>query len=110
MPGILRLTLWAISVVPFVFITATLGGAPQIQSVLNRAAEEVQVEISLGQLAAQRSINTQVKEFGQHMVEDHKKASQQLELLALKQNVKLSPGKKHEHQTSSSGSSFSCQS
>jgi len=98
MPGKLRLTLWAISIVPFVFISATLGGTPQIQSFLNRAAEEVQVEISLGQLAVQRSINTQVKEFGQHMVEDHKKASQQLELLALKQGVKLSPGKKHEHQ------------
>lgn len=102
MPVMLRLTFLAISVVPFVFMTETFGATLQIQSenqsVLNKAAEEVQVEISLGQLAAQRAINTQVKEFGQHMVEDHKKASQQVELLALKQGVKLSPGKKHEHQ------------
>lgn len=102
MPGTLRLALSAIAVVPFVFMVETFGATPQIQSesqsVLNKAAEEVQVEISLGQLAAQRAINAQVKEFGQHMVEDHKKASQQLELLALKQGVKLAPGKRHEHQ------------
>ncbi len=102
MPSKLCVTLWAIFVVPFVFMVWTFGATPEIrsesQSVLNKAAEEVQVEISLGQLAAQRAINAQVKEFGQHMVEDHKKASQQLELLALKHSVKLSPGKKHDLQ------------
>lgn len=102
MLGILTLTLWAISVALFVSITEAFEGTPDIQSetqsVLNKAAEEVQVEISLGQLTAQRARNEQVKEFGEDMVKDHKKVSQQIELLALKQGVKLSPGNSHEHQ------------
>jgi putative membrane protein len=58
---------------------------------------EVQVEISLGQLAAQRASNKEVREFGQQMVEDHKKVGQQVELLALKHGITLSPGEDHEH-------------
>jgi putative membrane protein len=69
----------------------------QTHSVLNKAAVEVQVEISLGQLAAQRASNKEVREFGQQMVEDHKKVGQQVELLALKHGITLSPGEDHEH-------------
>ncbi|MGE3978964.1 MAG: DUF4142 domain-containing protein [Nitrospira sp.] len=101
MPGILRLTLWAISVMPFVSVTGTLGATADIQaetqSVLNKAAKEVQVEISLGQLAAQRASNREVRDFGRQMVEDHKKAGQQVELLALKHGITLSPGEDYDH-------------
>ncbi|MBX3300574.1 MAG: DUF4142 domain-containing protein, partial [Nitrospira sp.] len=102
MAGIRSVTLWAISVVPFVSVTGIFGGPPasqsDMQSVLDKSAAEVQVEISLGQLAVQRARNEQVKEFGQHMVEDHKKVSHQIELLALKQGITLSPGHRDEHQ------------
>lgn len=67
------------------------------QAFLEKAAGEQQVEISLGQLATQRAKNERVKGFGAQMVEDHKKASQQVEQLALKQGVQLSPGLSHEH-------------
>jgi putative membrane protein len=101
MPNILLLTLWAFFVLPFVSVTGSFGATSDIQSekqsVLNKAAVEVQVEISLGQLAAQRASNKEVREFGQHMVEDHKKAGQQVELLALKHGVTLSPGEEYEH-------------
>ncbi|MBX3302813.1 MAG: DUF4142 domain-containing protein, partial [Nitrospira sp.] len=102
MPSILKVIFSAIFVVLFVSITYIFGGPPasqsDTQSVLDKSAAEVQVEISLGQLAAQRARNEQVKEFGQDMVEDHKKASQQIELLALKQGITLSPGHRDEHQ------------
>lgn len=52
------------------------------QSFLEKAAEGRQIEISLGQLAAQRAVNERVKDLGQQMVENHKKGSQQVEQLA----------------------------
>jgi putative membrane protein len=101
MPNILPLTWWAFFVLPFVSVTGSFGATSDIQSerqsVLNKAAVEVQVEISLGQLAAQRASNREVREFGQQMVEDHKKAGQQVELLALKHGITLLPGEDYEH-------------
>ena len=64
---------------------------------LEKAAEGQQIEISLGQLASERAVNDRVKDFGQQMVEDHKKSSQQVEQLALKGGVRLSPGVSDEH-------------
>ena len=67
------------------------------QLFLEKAAEGQQIEISLGQLATQRAQNERVKEFGAQMAEDHKKASQQVEELAMKGGMKLSPGLSEEH-------------
>lgn len=67
------------------------------QTFLEKAAEGQQIEISLGQLAAQRAVNERVKDFGQEMVEDHKKGGQQVEQLALKCGVQLFPGVSEEH-------------
>lgn len=67
------------------------------QSFLEKAAEKQQIEISLGQLAVQRAVNERVKDFGQQMVEDHKKGSQQVEQLAMKDGVQLSPGLSEGH-------------
>ncbi|HWF59445.1 MAG TPA: DUF4142 domain-containing protein [Nitrospira sp.] len=66
------------------------------QSFLEKAAEGQQIEISLGQLAVQRAVNKLVKDFGQQMVEEHKKGSQQVEQLAMKDGVQLSPGVSEE--------------
>lgn len=62
------------------------------QSFLEKTAEGQQIEISLGQLAEQRAINARVKDLGQQLVENHKKGSQQVEQLAMKEGVQLSPG------------------
>lgn len=69
----------------------------EAQSFLEKTAEGQQIEISLGQLAVQRAVNERVKDFGQQMVEEHKKGSQQIEQLAMKGGVKLSPGLSEEH-------------
>jgi len=61
------------------------------QTFLTIAAEEQQVEIALGQLAAQRAQNNRVKEFGSQMVEAHKKVRREAEELASKHQVPLSP-------------------
>ena len=81
------------------FISSAFAQAAKTdaQSFLEKAAEGQQIEISLGQLAAQRAVNERVKDFGQQMVEDHKKDSQQVEQLALKGGVQLSPGVSEEH-------------
>lgn len=60
------------------------------QSFLTIAAEEQQVAITLGQLAAQRAKNEQVKEFGSKMVETNKKLRREAEELASKHQVPLS--------------------
>jgi putative membrane protein len=46
-------------------------------------------EIQTGQLAAQKAASDDVKQFGQHMVEEHGKALQELQTLAQKKGVSL---------------------
>ncbi|HEX6726490.1 MAG TPA: DUF4142 domain-containing protein [Nitrospira sp.] len=83
----------AVGVISSVYAQA---GKTDAHSFLEKAAEGQQIEISLGQLATQRAESERVKEFGAQMAEDHKKASQQVEELAMKSGVKLSPGLSEE--------------
>jgi putative membrane protein len=53
------------------------------------AAEGQQVEIALGQLAAERAEDQQVKQFGTQMIKDHRTASSEIEQLASKEGVLL---------------------
>lgn len=46
-------------------------------------------EVELGKLAAQKASNPDVKSFGQHMVDDHSKANDQLKQLAAQKGVTL---------------------
>lgn len=79
------------------FISSVFAqAATDAQSFLEQAAEGQQIEISLGQLAAQRAVNEQVKDLGQEMAENHKKGGQQVEQLAMKGGVQLSPGVSEE--------------
>ena len=71
--------------------------ASEAKSFLEKAAEGQQIGISLGQLATQRAVNQRVKDFGQRLVDDHTKASQQIEQLAMKEGVHLVPGLSQEH-------------
>ena len=70
------------------------------QTYLAIAAEDQQVVIVLGQLASQLAENVRVKEFGAHMVKDHKKIRHEAEQLALGHSVplpmKLSPEDKQK--------------
>ena len=62
---------------------------PSAQSFLQKAAEGQQAEIALGQLASERARNQQVKQFGAQMIEDHRKASAEIQQLASKEGVVL---------------------
>ena len=46
-------------------------------------------EIALGKLAVKQAANPQVREFAQHMIEDHTRCSQELTEIAKKNNFKL---------------------
>jgi putative membrane protein len=97
MPGFLTLCIAMIGAVGLVLPVAAQGSPSDVHSILEKAAEGQQIEISLGQLAAQRAVNERVKDFSRQMVEDHKKGSQQVEQLAMKGGVKLAPGASEEH-------------
>jgi putative membrane protein len=56
---------------------------------VKQAAEGGMKEVSLGQLAKEKATNDQVKKFGQHMVEDHTKANQELMKIAKSKNIDL---------------------
>lgn len=53
------------------------------------ALEGGMAEVQMGQLAAQKSSNPDVKEFGQKMVDDHTKLGEQMKQVAAQMNVKL---------------------
>ena len=59
------------------------------QTYLGIAVEEQKVEIALGELAAQRAKNEQVKEFGSKMVDTHKKVRREAEQLASRHSIPL---------------------
>jgi predicted outer membrane protein len=79
---------------------AKLDPKADTQTFLTIAAEEQQVAITLGQLAAQRAKNDRVKEFGSKMVEDHRKVRREAEEWASKHQVpvgmKLTPEDKQK--------------
>ena len=54
-----------------------------------KAAQGGMAEVQLGQLAAQKASNPDVKAFGQKMVDDHTKANDQLKSVAAQENITL---------------------
>jgi putative membrane protein len=88
-------TMWMMTATAVAFIPATGGQSAKedtsssAQSFIEKAAERQQVEIILGQLAAERGGDEKVKQFGVQMVEDHQKANQEIEQLASKEGVEL---------------------
>lgn len=54
-----------------------------------KAAQGGMAEVQLGQLAAQKATDPDVKAFGQHMVDDHSKANDQLKSVAAQENMTL---------------------
>lgn len=54
-----------------------------------KAAQGGMAEMQLGQLATQNASNADVKTFGQHMVDDHTKANDQLKQIAAQKGMTL---------------------
>lgn len=69
---------------------AGLGGADA--RFLKAAAQGGMAEVELGQLAVEKASSNDVKKFGQHMVDDHSKANDQLKQLAAQKHVDLPQG------------------
>jgi putative membrane protein len=56
---------------------------------IKEAAEGGMAEVALGQLAVEKASSSDVKKFGQRMVDDHSKANDELKQLASQKNVDL---------------------
>ena len=65
---------------------------------LKQLAQDNIAEIELGKLAQQKAQDSQVKDFGQKMVDDHTKLLEDLQKVAQEQNVQLptTPDAKHQ--------------
>lgn len=80
---------WTLS--SFVIAAEQQSGTTMEQLFLQKAAEGQQMEIALGQLAAEKASNDEVKHFGQRMVHDHQKANREVLHLASKERIHISP-------------------
>jgi putative membrane protein len=62
---------------------------PMAQSFLKEAAQGGMMEVTLGQMAADKAQNEAVKNFGQRMVKDHGQANEELKNLAKSEGVTI---------------------
>jgi putative membrane protein len=71
--------------------TATRSGSGNAatQAFLAKAAQANMAEVELGKLAAQKGQSDEIKRYGQHMVDDHGKANQELQELAQQEGATL---------------------
>lgn len=65
----------------------TMGTADQ--TFVTKAAQGGMAEVQLGQLAKDHASSQAVKDFGQHMIDDHSKANDELKSLASQKSVTL---------------------
>lgn len=59
---------------------------------VTEAAQGGMAEVELGKLAAEKAGDADVKKFGQHMVDDHSKANEELMSIAAAKNITLPSG------------------
>jgi putative membrane protein len=76
----------------------TSKGATSDQSFLKEAVAGGLAEVELGQLAAEKASNPEVKKFAERMVTDHGKANDQLKEIAAQKGINLptEPSAKHK--------------
>ena len=65
------------------------AGVSAAHTFLVKAAQANLAEVELGKLAAEKGQSDEVKRYGQHMVDDHGKASKELETLASQEGATL---------------------
>jgi putative membrane protein len=68
---------------------ATSKRATPDKTFVTKAAQGGMAEVELGKLAADKGSSSEVKQFGQKMVDDHSKANDQLKSLAANKNITL---------------------
>ncbi len=68
---------------------AATKSSPADTKFMKEAAEGGMAEVALGKLAVEKASNSEVKKFGQRMVDDHTKANNELKQLASQKNVTL---------------------
>ncbi len=81
-----------------VVAVAQNAGSFNSEEFMKEVASGGMMEVQLGEMAAQKAVSQEVKEFGQRMVEDHSKANEELKQLASTQNVTLPTTLMSEHQ------------
>ena len=74
---------------PAVFAQEHAKSDPTAQSFLKEAAQGGMMEVSLGQMAADKAQNEAVKNFGLRMIKDHGQANEELKDLAKSEGVSL---------------------
>jgi putative membrane protein len=73
------------------------------ENVLNKLHMTNQMEIKMGQLAVQKGNSEEVRQFGERLIQDHRKADEQVQQAAAQQNITLKDPmaddeKKQKHQ------------
>jgi len=74
------------------------SSTPPDQKFIKEAAQGGMAEVKLGQLAAQKAVDADVRQFGQRMVDDHSKANDELKQLAQTKGAALPGGIGSKHQ------------
>jgi putative membrane protein len=69
--------------------TRPAPGVSAAHTFMVKAAQANMAEVALGKLAAEKGQSDEVKRYGQHMVDDHGKANQELEELARQEGATL---------------------
>jgi putative membrane protein len=77
---------------------ARANNASDDNAFVEKMSQANMAEVKLGQLAAERASNAQVKQFGRRMVTDHQKANNELKQIASKMAVQLPAETDAKHQ------------
>ena len=78
--------------------TPEAATAMSVTSLAKKAAMGGMAEVALGKMAADKSKDTKVKDFGDLMVEDHGKANDELASIAKSENIQLPTSLDAKHQ------------
>jgi len=77
--------------------SATPESRPYTHAFLKKAAEMQHAQISLALLVDGRATHTRMKEFGEHLIADHKRISREIQELAEEKGIPLPSGLRDEH-------------
>lgn len=77
--------------------TGGAGVSGEARAFVEKAAHGGMTEVQLGQLASERAQNAEVKKFGQMMVRDHTKSSEELKQAVVRYNVQVPAELDQEH-------------